>query len=92
MTVPAAPPMTARPHRENAETKGRRYLIEGRLWVRVAGPDGVQAFCRGSGEVYRVEWRPDLNQWDCTCPARSRCAHIVACELVTTPLTTEGWG
>lgn len=29
--------------REDARTKGLRYLTEGRLWIRSAGPGGITA-------------------------------------------------
>ncbi len=68
--------------RENAEAKGRRYLTEGRLLIRSAGPDGVRALCRGNGEWYRVGYQ--RGGWSCDCPALGRCAHLVAIMLVTT--------
>lgn len=68
--------------RENAQAKGRRYLLDGRLFVRYVGPHGIRATCRGQGEVYQLGWerRPG---WFCSCPARTRCAHLVALQLVT---------
>jgi uncharacterized Zn finger protein len=68
--------------RENAASKGRRLLVEGRLQVRLAGPAGIQALCRGdSGETYRVEY--ERGGWSCNCPAFGRCSHLIALQLVT---------
>lgn len=67
--------------RENAEAKGRRYLTEGRLLVRFAGPQGIRAICRGNGEFYRVGY--ERGGWWCTCPAKGRCSHLIALMLVT---------
>jgi uncharacterized Zn finger protein len=63
--------------RENAYLKSRRYLAEGRLVVEWAGRHGVVATCRGDGRVYRCTWAPGTG-WACTCPARGRCAHLLA--------------
>lgn len=71
---------------ENVESKGRRLLVEGRLNViRVDGPL-IVAECRGdSGEVYQLGHDPrGRGRWGCTCPARGRCSHLVALQLVTT--------
>jgi uncharacterized Zn finger protein len=67
--------------RENAEARGRRYLVEGRLVVRLVDGRRNVAEVRGSGEVHRVEYQP--GGWSCSCPALSRCAHLVALQLVT---------
>lgn len=68
--------------RESAFEKGRRYLVEGRLLVRSAGPHGIQAMCRGdSGEFYRVGY--ERGGWYCGCPALGRCSHLTALMLVT---------
>lgn len=67
--------------RENAETKGRRYAVEGRLQVHAVTDDTIEATCRGDGHVYRLGWH---GTWHCSCPARSdRCCHLVALRLVT---------
>jgi hypothetical protein len=39
--------------REDAATKARRYLAEGRLLVTAVSGDHVTAGCRGDGAVYR---------------------------------------
>jgi uncharacterized Zn finger protein len=68
----------------NVETKGRRLLTEGRLIVTEVGDRGVIAECRGdSGAVYTLGFRTDEARWGCTCPARGKCAHLVALQLVT---------
>lgn len=72
--------------RENAEAKGRRLLTEGRLTVeRVGcGDSYVVASCRGdSGEVYDLGFDARASEWRCTCPAKSKCSHLVALQLVT---------
>lgn len=68
--------------RENVETKGRRYLTEGRVLLRVLDEHAgiVQADVRGDGAVWSTG--RDEGGWFCTCPARSRCAHLVAVGLV----------
>lgn len=68
--------------REAAAVKGRRYLTEGRLVVRVLDERAgtVRATCRGDGTVYAVG--RDAGGWFCSCPARGRCAHLVALGLV----------
>lgn len=73
--------------RETAETKGRRYLTEGRVVVRAVGHLGVLATVRGSGAEHRVTHT--TAGWDCTCPARTHCSHLVAVGLVTAPTTTR---
>jgi uncharacterized Zn finger protein len=67
--------------RENAETKGRRYLIEGRLTLRLVTPRRVEAVGRGSlGDTYSLSLTAALAS--CDCPARARCAHLIALRLV----------
>jgi uncharacterized Zn finger protein len=67
--------------RENAEAKGRRYLVEGRLLVVRVDSNGIEATCRGNGETYRLGHNGTA--WGCTCPARGVCAHLTALRLVT---------
>lgn len=75
--------------RESVEVKGRRYLTEGRLHVHRAGPDHIVATCRGAGTLHRCGY--DTGTWWCHCPARKRCAHLVALQLVAAPEPpTEG--
>lgn len=66
--------------REDAQTKGRRYLTEGRLRVLYAREGSFRAFCRGQGAEYRVIC--EAGRWSCSCPAKTRCAHLVAAQLV----------
>lgn len=68
--------------REGAIEKGRRYVSEGRLTVTAVEGDYIAAECRGGGEVYRLIHTPRAG-WRCDCPARTRCAHVVALQLVT---------
>lgn len=68
--------------REDAATRGRRYLVEGRLTVTLVHGDVVEAQCRGSGEVHELGHKPGRGWW-CTCPARGRCSHLQALTLVT---------
>jgi uncharacterized Zn finger protein len=69
--------------RESAQTKGRRYLLEGRLKLKHVSDRLIVANCRGDqGDVYALGWDPDRNEWACTCPARGHCAHLVALTLV----------
>lgn len=72
----------ARVGRENVETKGRRYLIEGRLRIVSLGPGRIQAFCTGTEETHRLGWEPSYG-WGCSCAAKGRCSHLVALQLVT---------
>lgn len=70
--------------REDAATKGRRMLAEGRLTVERLTPSGlIVARCRGdSGAVYALGFDPDGSEWRCTCPSRGRCSHLRALQLV----------
>lgn len=67
--------------RESISTKARRYLIEGRIRVRYVGPLGIQAHVTGTEAVHVVTYRLEEG-WGCSCPARSRCAHLEAVQLV----------
>jgi hypothetical protein len=71
--------------RENAATKARRLLAEGRLIVtRVDGRD-VSAIVRGdSAGIYSVTHRS--GSWACDCPTLGRCSHVQALMLVTVPV------
>lgn len=73
--------------RESAEQKGRRYLVEGRLVVRYAAGSTVRASCRGTGATHEVGFA--RGQWLCSCPARTRCSHLVALMLVTDPIASD---
>lgn len=69
--------------RENAQSKGRRYLGEGRLIVTVANEHAVSALCRGGGALYQLGFA--CGGWSCSCPAKTLCCHLVALQLVTAP-------
>jgi uncharacterized Zn finger protein len=67
--------------REDARTKARRLLGEGRVTVRCLGPDVIVARVRGdSAREYSVAWDPV--GWSCPCAALGRCSHIIATQLV----------
>ena len=66
--------------RENVQTQGRRYLVEGRLRVTLVHAGRVQATCRGQGDLYQLMYAG--GGWWCSCPALSLCAHLVALQLV----------
>ncbi len=68
--------------RESAREKGLRYLAEGRLVIQEVSPSIVRATCRGTGSTYRLGFDEAIGWW-CTCPARTRCAHLWALETVT---------
>lgn len=74
--------------RESAETKGRRYLAEGRLTIERVDQHGILATCRGMGDSYIVGYR--RGGWSCDCAAQGRCAHLVALMLVTAPKRVNG--
>jgi uncharacterized Zn finger protein len=67
---------------ENAHAKGRRYASEGRLTIRELDEHAgiVMGDCRGDGATYVVG--RDESGWFCSCPARGRCAHMIAVGLV----------
>jgi hypothetical protein len=69
--------------RENAEQRSIRYLIEGRISVDLVERDRVRALARGDGKVYRLGW-DRTGGWWCECPARTRCAHLLAVGRVVT--------
>ena len=68
---------------ENAATKARRLLTEGRVTVLRVDRDVVDASVRGdSAAVYHVSHDPTRG-WRCDCPAyRSCCSHVKAVQLV----------
>jgi uncharacterized Zn finger protein len=69
--------------RASADVKGRRYLVEGRLTVERISDGLVVAACRGdSGDIYHLGFDPAQTEWRCTCPARGRCSHLIALQLV----------
>ena len=78
--------------RESAETKGRRYLVEGRLVVELVDAERIVASCRGSGAVYQCGYA--RGGWYCDCPMKGRCSHLHALMTVTVtpPLKRMGLG
>lgn len=69
--------------RENATLKAHRLLVEGRLTVRSVDGDYVHATCRGdTAGLYDLGHDPTLGEWRCTCPAKGRCSHLIALQLV----------
>lgn len=52
--------------RENAQAKGERYLLSGRLTIRLVTPERIEAHVKGdSGHIYRVIH--DNGLWTCSC-------------------------
>lgn len=70
--------------RETVDGKARRLLAEGRVLISDGGRKRVLASVAGESAVYVVAY--SAGSWWCSCPARGRCAHRVAVELVTDPL------
>jgi hypothetical protein len=69
--------------RESVEAKALRYIGEQRLHVQAITSSTVRAECRGADATYTLSW--DGRAWSCSCPARGRCAHLLALWLVTVP-------
>lgn len=70
--------------RENAVSKAKRYLAEGRLVIIETRPGYVEATARGDGAIHRLGYL--RGRWWCACPARStQCSHLRALRLVTCP-------
>ena len=69
--------------RENVQAKAERYLLSSRLTIRLVNPERIEAHVKGdSGHTYRVIH--DAGMWSCSCPAKQRCAHLVALKRVVT--------
>jgi uncharacterized Zn finger protein len=66
--------------RENAADKAHRYLVEGRVAVTSVAPGDVDAIVRGDGQFHTVTYRHGM--WNCTCPARGACSHLLAIRSV----------
>jgi hypothetical protein len=68
--------------REDAASKARRIVGEGRLIVRELDEHAgtVMGEVRGDGAVW-ITGR-DERGWFCDCPARGRCSHQLALGLV----------
>ena len=65
---------------EDAATKARRLLGEGRVTIRCLSDDAIAADVRGDSGLHRVTWTP--SGWACDCDALRRCSHIRATQLV----------
>ena len=73
--------------RENAYSKARRYLIEGRVIVTQVYDGRVAARVRGDGHIYDAGF--NAGAWACSCPASTdQCSHLRAIRLVTAPEAT----
>ncbi len=70
--------MLSRRGRENAQQKGLRMLLEGRLRVVKVDGDLIVATCKGdSGGLYHLGHEPGARKpWRCTCPAVGPCSHL----------------
>ncbi len=67
--------------REDAFTKARRLLAEGRVSILRAGHEALVARVRGdSARLYRAGYED--GRWYCACPAKSACAHVLALQLI----------
>lgn len=70
--------------RETVKEKAGRYLLDGRLEIELVSQGRVAARCRSdSGDSYTLAYDPRHRKWDCSCPSRQRCCHVVAAQLVT---------
>lgn len=76
--------------REDAATKARRYIGEGRLHVLLVHRDRIMAECKGDGAI----WHPCFvrGAWHCDCPhgGARNCSHLAALRLVTTAPAHRG--
>lgn len=67
--------------REDAASKGRRYVAEGRLTIDSVTAAGVHAVARGDGALHDLGHNG--RSWYCSCPAKTdQCSHLVALRLV----------
>ena len=69
--------------RESAFTKGRRLLVEGRIFVRRVDDAGFLANVRGDSGMYETGF--DGARWFCTCDhkaASTPCSHVMALRLI----------
>ncbi len=63
------------------QPKHAEYLVEGRVVLDHVDRDRVEARVRGDGAGHSTGWTRQAG-WRCTCPARTRCAHLRAVGLV----------
>ena len=76
--------------RENAQTKSKRLLVEGRVLIRHCEQQHVRAVVRGdSGELRVVEYQS--GHWSCSCIARGTCSHLLAVMAVTVGESVAAW-
>ena len=71
--------------RESVAAKGRRLLVEGRMFVVAAGSQGLKARIRGDSGMYDLEFLHGV--WRCSCDHKAvstPCSHIVAGRLIYT--------
>ena len=69
--------------RENSRTKAARLLLEGRVMVLRVDSAGCLADVRGdSGQIRRVVFDSQGDDWSCPCPARGKCSHVLAVAMV----------
>jgi hypothetical protein len=67
--------------REDAHSKARRLLAEGRVTISFVGKNEILAAVRGdSARRYVVAWDP--SGWSDDCDAVGKCSHIQAVQLV----------
>ena len=58
--------------RENTAHKGRRYVLEARLFVTAVDGGHVEGTCRGNGEIY-TSVTHTARGWQCSSEARTDC-------------------
>lgn len=73
--------------RESIDDKAIRYLRERRIRVVRADGDQVHARAKGERDVYQVKVGGGRSR--CTCPARVRCCHVAALELIAAALPLD---
>ena len=73
--------------RQDAFTKARRIVAEGRLTLHLVDQDVVEASCRGDAAVHNLGF--DEVGFYCSCRARGRCSHLIALGLVVVIPTTH---
>ncbi len=72
---------TLRQRRESTDEKAARLLTTGRLTVVLLDDDTIMSECQGDHGTYRQTYFG--GRWECSCPARTDCAHLRALWLVT---------
>jgi len=83
-------PGATRAPSQTVQAKAAAYLLERKIRVREATGDYLWAEVRGRA-LYDVRSRAGIDTtWHCSCPARSTCAHILACQAIWAP-TAPAW-